>query len=115
MANIQYGDKPWDKTWDKTNKNTPTKDVAAVPSPIAQVVADFHKHADIDIRRESIHHTLGPEETKASPGNHVHDGGTSRKILEGYILTGSKASPSSMWPPIIACLVRLGAKDSTTA
>jgi len=112
MGSTQYGAKPWDKN----NDNAPVKDATKVdPSPIAQVVTDFHKHADTDTRRESVHHTLGPNETQGSPGSHCHDGGTSKKLLDGYSLTGSKSSPSTMWPPIIACLVRLGAKDSTSA
>lgn len=85
------------------------------PSPSATIVDKFHKNADTDVRKESIHHTLGPGQSQAAPGDHMHDGGTSRKILDGYQLTGSKANPVTMWPSIIQCLVRLGAKDNTTA
>ena len=110
-GSTQYGEKKWDKNVPPTSKgNTPDN-----PSPDARVITDFHKHADTDTRRESLHHTLGPMETQGSPGSHSHDGGTSKKILDGYNLTGSKGSPSSMWPSILACLVRLGAKDSTSA
>lgn len=85
------------------------------PSPPSTVVAQFHKNADTDTRSEAIHHTLGAAPTQAAPGDHTHDGGTSPKILDGYTLTGSKSSPSTVLPSIIACLTRLGAKDSTTA
>lgn len=91
------------------------KTKAEDPSPSAPVVEKFHKNADTDVRRESIHHTLGPGQAQASPGDHTHDGGTARKLLDGYILTGSKANPTTMWPSIIQCLVRLGADDNTTA
>lgn len=85
------------------------------PSPSANVVAAFHRRADTDSRVEAIHHTLGPVGSQASPGDHNHDGGSSRLLLEGMLLTGSKSNPTTMWPSIIACLVRLGAKDNTTA
>ncbi len=84
------------------------------PSPPGSVVTAFHRNADTDVRSESIHHTLGPRSAQASPGDHSHNGGTSVKLLQGYILTGSKATPATMWPSIIQCLVRLGAKDTTT-
>lgn len=84
------------------------------PSPSTVVVLRFHKNADTDVRPESIHHTLGPQGSQASPGDHSHDAGTSKKLLKGYNLTGSKTTPSTMWPSIIICLVRLGATDNTT-
>lgn len=85
------------------------------PSPPSRVVEQFHRNADTDVRRESIHHTLGPSSSQASPGDHTHDGGSSKALLEGVVLTGSKANPTTMWPSIIQALVRLGAKDSTTS
>lgn len=85
------------------------------PSPRRQVVDQFHKNSDVDVRRESQHHTLGSSDGQASPGPHNHDGSDSVEILAGYTLTGSKASPTTMWPSIIQCLVRLGATDNTTA
>jgi len=84
------------------------------PSPSNRVVDAFHKNADTDSRTESIHHTLGPGPNQASPGSHSHDGSDSVQILAGMTLTGSKATPSTMWPSIIAALVRLGAEDNTT-
>lgn len=84
------------------------------PSPNTTVVRQFHRNADTDVRPESIHHTLGSAPSQASPGDHKHDGGTSSLLLSGYTITGSKASPSTVLPSIIAALVRLGAKDSTT-
>lgn len=82
--------------------------------PDAQTVQDFHTNADTDKTDTAIHHTLGPSPSQASPGSHRHDGGDSVLLLEGFTVTGSKASPSTVLPSIIACLTRLGAKDSTT-
>lgn len=85
------------------------------PSPPNQVVELFHKNASIDTQGSDIHHTLGISPNQAAKGSHDHSGGPNGKlILEGYTLTGSKASPSTVLPSIIAALVRLGAKDSTT-
>lgn len=82
--------------------------------PTAEEVEDFHTNADVDTRIESIHHTLGPGATQAAPGNHLHDGGTSPLLLTGFTLTGSRGGNTAL-VSIIACLVRLGATDSTTA
>lgn len=84
------------------------------PSPSADRVRQFHRNSDVDTRPEAQHHTLGPSPNQASPGPHTHDGSDSKKLLEGYTLTGAVASPSTVLPSIIAALVRLGAKDSTT-
>ncbi len=84
------------------------------PSPSAQIVQQFHANASVDRRREDVHHTLGAQTTQASPGAHNHDGGDSVLLLDGFTLTGAKASPSTVLPSILNALVRLGAKDSTT-
>ena len=102
----QYGSSLRDSTEPGTKKED--------PSPSGVVVTKFHKNADTDSRAEAIHHTLGNSPTQASPGNHTHDGSSSPLILQGMVLSGAKATPSTMWPSIIAALVRLGAKDSTT-
>lgn len=84
------------------------------PKPTAEDVETFHTNADTDVRTQSIHHTLGPRDTQAAPGNHKHDGGDSELILSGLTITGSRGGNTSL-PSIIACLVRLGATDSSTA
>lgn len=85
------------------------------PSPPSEMVIKFHKNAPTDGRKEDIHHTLGQGPTQAATGDHVHDGNNGTLILLGFSLTGSKSTPSTMWPSILACLVRLGATDNTTA
>lgn len=52
-------------------------------------VERLHQNADTDVRRESLHHTLGRRPTQASPGNHVHDGYDSEKIPAENIDWGS--------------------------
>jgi hypothetical protein len=87
---------------------------SGTPSAVsAEQVEMFHRNADTDVRAESLHHTLGPSNTQASPGGHNHDGGDSSLILEGMTISGSQ-SGGTAWASIIACLVRLGAKDTST-
>jgi len=81
----------------------------------AEDVEKLHRNADTDVRRESIHHTLGPRSSQAAAGDHKHDGSDSPLILAGLTISGSRASSTSITPSIIACLVRLGATDSSTA
>lgn len=79
----------------------------------AEQVELFHRNADTDVRAESAHHSLGPSDTQASPGSHVHDGGDSNFLLEGMTISGSLSGGTAI-NSIIACLVRLGAKDTST-
>jgi hypothetical protein len=52
-----------------------------------QQVKDFHLNSDVDQSFIAQHHTLGPLTNQASPGDHIHDGSTSKRIqlanLEG--------------------------------
>jgi anti-sigma factor ChrR (cupin superfamily) len=83
------------------------------PKPASQVVDDFHQNSDLDSRAEAQHHTLGSSATQASPGNHTHNGGDSALLLEGQIISGSRATDA--WRiSVNAILVRLGASDSST-
>lgn len=80
------------------------------PKPDAQTVDDFHTNADVDSRTEALHHTLGPNPTQASPGDHTHDGGNSALILQGETISGSRATDA--WRlSVNSILVRLGAED----
>lgn len=82
--------------------------------PSAEEVDDFHTNSDLDLRLESQHHTLGPNPNQAAPGDHVHDGGDSALILEGFTITGSRSTDA--WRVSVnALLVRLGATDSSSA
>lgn len=84
------------------------------PSPPENVVRLFHKNASVDTRATDIHHTIGIQPNQAADGAHNHNGGNSKLLLEGYTLIGDKSIAEQVLPSIIAALVRLGAKDSTT-
>lgn len=81
--------------------------------PTAKEVNDFHENADKDGSQKSLHHTLGSNHNQASPGDHLHDGGSSLKLLEGFTLTGSKGGNAAL-TSVVAALVSLGATDATT-
>lgn len=82
--------------------------------PDARTVSDFHTFADTDTTEKAIHHTLGDGPNQAASGSHRHDGGDSVLLLEGFSITGNKATPETVFPSIIQCLTRLGATDATT-
>lgn len=67
------------------------------PSPPPIEVNLFHKRSDIDSGPFSQHHTLGVKHNQASPGDHIHDGKSSRKLGEGLGLSisGTKGSAAS--------------------
>lgn len=56
-----------------------------------QEVKDFHLNSDVDQSFIAQHHTLGSLTNQASPGDHIHDGSTSKKLtlgnLEGQSIT----------------------------
>lgn len=83
------------------------------PKPDSQAVDDFHTNDDVDGRKESHHHTLGPGAAQAAPGNHRHDGGDSEKLWDGDVISGSRGGNAAV-ASMIALLVQLGATDSTT-
>lgn len=60
--------------------------------PEPREVALMHNRSDVDSSTLAQHHTLGVKHTQAAPGDHVHDGTSSRKIGTGLslTLTGSK-------------------------
>lgn len=99
---------------DKQTQNSSDGGLQENPKPSADVVEDFHTFADTDIRIESIHHTLGPTTNQAAQGDHNHDGGNSSLILSGFTITGSRGGNVAL-VSVIACMVRLGAIDSSTA
>lgn len=81
--------------------------------PNATEVQKFHTNADTDGGRGSIHHTLGPTNNQAAPGDHDHRGGNSVELLAGITISGAKGGNTAL-ASVIAALVDLGATDSTT-
>lgn len=84
------------------------------PTPPTSVVTMFHRNASVDTKPEDIHHTLGGSPSQAAAGSHTHNGSDSPLLLGSSVITGSKASPSTVLPSIIAALKILGATDTTT-
>lgn len=79
----------------------------------ATQVDDFHEQSDLNTRSEAQHHTLGPSQNQAAPGNHNHDGGTSIPLWEGNTISGSRGGNMAL-ASVIAILVQKGAVDATT-
>jgi len=72
----------------------------------AEEVNAFHANSDVDKSAISQHHTLGTLATQASPGDHVHDGKSSKRInfsdIEGGLWNIDGGLPSTIYTPIPA-------------
>ena len=73
-------------------------------SPLPQDVNKFHESSDVDSSAIAQHHTLGILATQASPGDHVHDGKSSKRIKFSDIEDGwmniDGGTPSTIYTPI---------------
>jgi hypothetical protein len=69
-----------------------------------QEVKELHLNSDVDENPLATHHTLGARPNQASPGDHVHDGKTSKKInfsdIEGGLWNIDGGIPSTIYTPI---------------
>lgn len=78
----------------------------AITPPTSEDVNLFHLNADRDAGPTAIHHTLGLNPGQASPGDHVHDGKTSKRIkfsdIEGGLWNIDGGIPSTIYTPIPA-------------
>lgn len=83
-------------------------------SPTPQEVKDFHRRADTDSGALAIHHTLGPRNAQASPGDHTHDGSSSKLLMEGITITGAKGGNAALADLITKLAETLGFTDGTT-
>lgn len=81
--------------------------------PAPQVVEEFHTNSDVDRDKDAMHHTIGTNEFQAAAGSHTHNGSDSLLLLSNVELTGSRGGNTAL-ASVIACLVSMGAKDSTT-
>lgn len=84
--------------------------------PTARQVGEFHTKADTDASTSSQHHTLGISHNQASPGDHSHDGQTSRLIGSGrkITLTGSRGGNAAVASIIAALKQVMDITDNTT-
>lgn len=81
-------------------------------SPEPKEVNKLHARSDLDSSTESQHHTLGPKANQASPGDHLHDGRASKKLLDGINLP-SDSTTASWRLAVEQALTRLGANKLT--
>ncbi len=82
------------------------------PSP--NEVRKLHVNADTDGGAIASHHTLGIKRTQASPGDHLHDGGTSKQLMDGITITGAKGGNVALTNLITKLADALGFTDGTT-
>ena len=84
--------------------------------PTARQVSEFHTKADADASTASMHHTLGISHNQASPGDHSHDGQTSRLVGSGrkITITGSRGGNAALLSLINALKQVIDLTDNTT-
>jgi hypothetical protein len=84
-------------------------------APTSREVDLFHKNADTDNNPYAGHHTCGPSRNQASPGDHNHLGGTSKKLGQAMTLTGAKGGNAALASVIAFLVANFDVIDSTTA
>jgi len=92
-----------------TQKKEFGKDTAA-----PDVVIAFHARSDVDSSTTAQHHTLGLKHDQSAPGDHKHDGKSSRRLMEGITITGAKGGNAALADLIDKLTDVLGFTDNTT-
>lgn len=81
-------------------------------APNSSEVNKFHSNSDIDSATTAQHHTLGIQHNQGSPGDHKHDGKSSKRIGKGVDLafptTANAAYTQAQIQSIINALRSLG-------
>jgi hypothetical protein len=85
-------------------------------APEPRDVNHFHERSDKDASRTAQHHTLGNGHNQASPGDHIHDGRTGKKLGTGLnlTLTGAKGGNVALTNLITMLKNVIEFTDSTT-
>lgn len=82
------------------------------PTPTPTEVSKFHSNSDADSSTVAQHHTLGIKNGQASPGDHKHDGKSSKKIGKGldtgFPTTAGAAYSQAQMQSVIDALRDLG-------
>lgn len=73
-----------------------------------ELINELHKTSDVDVSFMSHHHTLGFRHSQASPGDHSHDGGTSKDLFHTFSGSGTTGSDGHL-------LINTGAVFSTVS
>lgn len=84
------------------------------PNLNSREVSAIHTNDDVDGSVVAHHHTLGINRNQASPGSHLHDGTTSKKLMVGITITGSKGGNAALADLITKLATALGFTDGTT-
>jgi len=83
-------------------------------APSAKDVEQFHTNSDVDVRKDSLHHTVGQGPNQAASGDHNHYDGKSSPLYVGKTITGSRTNGTAL-ASVIQILVDGGAVDTSTA
>lgn len=83
-------------------------------TPSANEVSKYHTNDDVDGGPRSHHHSLGNLRGQASPGDHIHDGGSSKSLMDDITITGAKGGNVALANLITALSKALGFTDGTT-
>lgn len=82
------------------------------PTPSSSDVTKFHNNSDVDSAVTAQHHTLGIQHNQASPGDHMHNGKSSKKIGKGinagFPTTAGAAYSQAQMQAVIDALRALG-------
>lgn len=94
-------------------QSVPSPPVASsADAPSSEAVNKIHSNSDVDSATTSQHHTLGIQHNQSSPGDHKHDGKSSKKIGKGinasFPTTASATYSQSQIQAIIDALRALG-------
>lgn len=81
-------------------------------SPTSSESNKAHTNSDVDSANNSQHHTLGIQHNQASPGDHTHNGKSSKRIGKGinpaFPTTANAAYNQAQIQSIIDALRALG-------
>jgi hypothetical protein len=93
-----------------------SKDYSKFSDTPPEEVNKFHTRDDVDTGAFAHHHTLGFRRDQASPGDHSHDGRTSKKLGNGlgYVVTGSKGGNAAL-TSLLAMLANVIDFEDTTS
>lgn len=94
----------------------PIKTEKTRQGPEPREVNSFHDRSDVDSGPNAQHHTIGISRNQASPGDHQHDGKSSRELGygQGLTLTGSKGGNVALTNLINLLKNFIDFTDSTT-
>lgn len=97
------------------NYNSSDKDFSKSGAAPGQVNA-FHTRSDVDSGPLAQHHSLGYNHNQASPGDHTHDGTSSRKIgyKLGLTVTGAKGGNVALTNLLAMLATVIDFTDTTT-